>query len=99
MNQNTCKIKTVTSTLQEIKNGVPQGSVLGPFLFFMFIHDLPRVIKNTEVVLFAEDTIKYTDYGKNLQLLNDKVRTVRKQLEDCFNENRLIIIAKKSKAK
>jgi hypothetical protein len=40
---------------------------------------------------------KYTDYGKNPQLLNYKVQTVRKQLENWFNENRLIINAEKSK--
>jgi hypothetical protein len=81
MDQNTCKIKTVTSTLKEIKNGVPQGSVLGPLLFLMFINDLPRVIQNAEVVLFANDTsILITE--NNPLLLNEKVQTVSKQLEN-----------------
>jgi hypothetical protein len=56
MDQNTLKIKTVTSTVKEIKYGVPQGLVLGHLLFLMFINDLPRVIQNAEVVLFADDT-------------------------------------------
>jgi retron-type reverse transcriptase len=96
MDQNTCKIKTVTSTLKEIKNGVPQGSVLGPLLFFMFINELPRVIQNAEVVLFADDT-SILIMENNPLLLNEKVQTVRKQLENWFYENRLIINTEKSK--
>jgi hypothetical protein len=80
MDQNTCKIKTVTSTLKEVKNGVPQGSVLGPLLFFMFINDLPRVIQNADVS-FADDT-SILIMENNPLLLNEKVQTVRKQLEN-----------------
>jgi hypothetical protein len=90
MDENTCKIKTVTSTFKEIKNRVPQDSVLGPLLFLMFINDLPHVIQNAEVVLFSDDTsILITE--NNPLLLNEKVRTVRKQLENWFYENRIII--------
>jgi hypothetical protein len=96
MDQNTLKIKTVMSTLKEIKYGVPQGSVLGPLLFLMFINDLPRVIQNAEVVLFAEDTsILITE--NNTLLLNEKIQNVRKQLENWFYENCLIINIEKSK--
>ena len=42
--------------MQTIKGGAPQGSILGPLFFILYINDLPKASKLTELLLFAEDT-------------------------------------------
>ena len=49
-------IKHVLQRRLSIKCGVPQGSILGPLFFILYINDLPRASKLTEPLLFADDT-------------------------------------------
>ena len=58
-------IKGHCSEEKQIKSGIPQGSVLGPFLFLIFINDLPEIVTSF-VYLFADDNKVWKDITSNL---------------------------------
>ena len=47
------------SSSSKVSSGVPQGSVLGPLLFLIFINDLPDCVSNSTTRLFADDSVVY----------------------------------------
>ena len=60
------------STIKLIKHGVPQGSVLGPLLFLIYINDLHNAIKYRMVHHFADDT--------NLLLFDNSLKSLKKKI-------------------
>ena len=61
--QQTC-VNGKLSNSKNIELGVPQGSVLGPILFLLFINDLPNVSEILNTILFADDA-NFTLTGKD----------------------------------
>ena len=54
--ENNVSINGYDSNLADVKFGVPQGSVLGPLLFLVYINDLNQALKFCKVHHFADDT-------------------------------------------
>ena len=63
----TTRIDDIRSNESGISSGVPQGSVLGPLLFILYMSDLPGVISGSSA-LFADDTLAYDRCTPNPQL-------------------------------
>ena len=58
-------IRKQNSPSREIRTGVPQCSILGPFLFLVYINDLPDVCQKSEVAIFAADDTSIVKAGKS----------------------------------
>ena len=85
-----------TSDTLEIKTGVPQGSVLGPFLFSVYINDLPTCTDIFNMIMYADDTTLICDINGNPadeHLLNMELC----KITDWLSANKLSLNANKTK--
>jgi len=75
--------------------GVPQGSVLGPLLFLIYVNDLYRAVLKSSVIQFADDTTLYKS-GKCNKLLFADVNDDLKRLSVWFKSNTLSLNTSKT---
>ena len=80
-----------------ISFGVPQGSILGPLLFIIYINNLPTIVHHCEMTLFADDTAIYC-FNTNLHDLEKELNEDLLNVAKWLNDNKLTLNLDKTKS-
>ena len=91
-------VNNISSDKGEVITGVPQGSVLGPLFFLIYINDLPLHLDNSiNADLFADDTSLYKS-GSKIDTINDALQCNIDKANDWCKNNSMVIHPDKTKA-
>ena len=93
----TVSIKGKSSMVLDILAGVPQGSILGPILFNIFLNDIIEIFENTKVKNFADDNT-LSSHAKSLDSLISNLEADSDKAINWFTKNHMIANPDKFKA-
>ena len=89
-------IENCLSTSRRITIGVPQGSILGPLLFIIYVNDLPRCLNHSKIILHADDTLIYYS-AKLAQDVETCLNNDLKSVAQWFHSNLLTLNCDKNR--
>ena len=84
------------SRFQTIKQGVPQGSILGPLFYIIYANDISQLLTNCKIALYADDTVLYTANNNFLTSVT-KMQQDLTVLEQWCNCNGIFVNTDKTK--
>lgn len=88
-------VSNVLSTFKSIDKGVPQGSILGPLLFLIYINDLTSILTHSQPFLYADDTTIVTK-DKSIDALTNKLSADFYNVQNWCTANGLTINTNKT---
>jgi hypothetical protein len=82
----------------DVRSGVPQGSVVGPLFFLLYIDDITKVPSNSKICLFADDTKMYATNSVDMQIDLDAITLFleRRQLSLAVEKCQQITFSKRN---
>ena len=91
-------VNGINSDLLGVPCGVPQGSMLGPTLFLLFMNNLISVVKNCNYKLYADDTVLYSKpTGDEDVILRVKIQSDLNSISTWCKLNAIMMNVKKKK--
>ena len=90
------RINNADSVVKEMSYGVPQGSILGPLLFVIYINDLPSISEVAKFILYADDA-NIIVTGSSIHEAMNKINILSQDLVKWVNLNGLALNLKKTK--
>ena len=93
------KVNGLKSSLMPVKQGVPQGSNVGPILFILFINDLPLHVTNSDVDIYADDsTLAFSSrWNANISFMEKNINEDLDQVVTWSKMNKMVISQTKTK--
>ena len=82
--------KKIETSLVSIRCGFPQGSILGPLLFLIYINNLKNVCTHTMPIFFADDSNLFQN-GKNLEDIEMKINSELTEIAEWLKVNKLTL--------
>ena len=83
------------SSPKVMQHGVPQGSILGPILFIIYINDLPNISNIAKFILYADDA-NIIITGQDIREVYDKLDNLSSELVSWVDHNGLVLNLKKT---
>ena len=93
--QQAVKFDGCLSAWGPVRIGVPQGSILGPLLFSIFVNDLPSVVNHAQINMFADDTELHCS-GEDLPSVQNDLQSDLHRVQNWLQANRLQLNISKS---